>query len=220
MVLERFETHCAEKDTSVIVSIVKEKLVNFNYKIKKPKDEYLDYYTLNVTKDFYHWLIKFHMNLGRTGNLVDVEISRTEPFSISRYLAERRERKQKNRVQTSFFHLFIRFWWLYILGSFVGSIVLSFWPGTTDPISITGYVLMGILGSVLLVYFVNILFIRYQRKHVGERAEMLKMQLMSIIESVDGLSTKSSILCWSCYKEVIPEKRKCPNCNVELVKLE
>ncbi|MHA1198861.1 MAG: hypothetical protein ACTSQF_05865 [Candidatus Heimdallarchaeaceae archaeon] len=218
MVLERVEIHCAEEDTPTIISTVKENLVKFDYRIKKPRDEYLDHYTFHAAKDLYNWVITFNAKSNRTGNIVEAEISRLEPFSISRVLAKRREKKQKNRVERSFFFLLRRFWWFYIIGGFAGSMVLNFIPGTTAPVSIVGYVLTGVLGSILIFSLANNLFIRYQRKHESDMAEILREQLLSIVESIDGKSPKRSILCWSCYKEVIPKKRKCPNCNVELVK--
>ena len=219
MTLVSFEVRCTEKDISTIILILTTRLNKLHYRIKKKEDDQLGTYSIHIIKNLFHWVVKFEISLVRTGNIVKAEISRKEPLALDKIISKRLIKRQRNNKQKPFYFSIFRFWWIFYIVSFIGSFLLGFIP-TDNPISIIGYILVGILGGFLIFYFGSIYFNQYQRKSELERAELLGMQIKSILESIDEVSLKTTVVCWSCFKEVIPVKRKCPNCKVELVKVE
>ena len=219
MVLGRIEVHCSEQDIQIIMKEVKSKLKELSYKVKKPKEDYLQYQTLRVVKNSYQWLLDFHIKLDRTGNLVNIELTRIEFFSIDKLISNRLKRTNQGNQQRSFFSSIFRFWWLFFIIGFVGSSLLSFLPDTGNPLSTVGYVFLGILGAFLVFYFTSGIVRSYQKKNEIEKAEILTDQLKAILQSLNTGISETTIICWNCFKEIIPVDSRCPECKKELVKI-
>ncbi len=219
MVLGRIEVHCSEQEIQTIMKEVKSKLKELDYKVKKPKEDYLQYQSLRVVKNSYQWLLDFHIKLERTGNLVNIEISRIEFFSIDKLISDRLKRTNRGNQQRSFLGSIFRFWWLFFIISIAGSLLLSFLPDTGNPLTTVGYVLLGVLVVFLVLYFASGMVRSYQKKNEVEKAEILTEQLQAILQSLNAEVSKITIICWNCFKEIIPVDRKCPECKKELVKV-
>ncbi len=222
MTLALVEMHSNEKDINTIIAFIKEHIPYYGYKIRSSKDEFLEHYSLRISKEMYRWVINFDIRLDRTGNLVKAEISRLEPFILDKKIIEQFQRNQnrnQDRPSMSLWSILWRSWWIYLIVSFVGSMILSFFPWVNRSIQNFGYALMGILGFVILVFVAGIFYNRHQRNNELEKVQSLKKDLEQIIESIDDTKPKENIICWSCFVEVLPEKRKCPNCGVDLVKV-
>ncbi len=219
MVLGRIEVHCSEQDIQTIMMEVKSKLKELGYKVKKPKEDYLQYQTLRVIKNSYQWLLDFHIKLDRTGNLVNIEITRIEFFSIDKLISDRLKKANRGNQQRSFFGSIFRFWWLFFIISIVGSILLSFLPDTENSISTVGYVLLGILGAFMIFYFTSGIIRSVQKKNEVEKSDVLTEQLKAILQSVNVGLSETTIICWNCFKEITPVGSRCPECKKELVKI-
>ncbi|MHA1814847.1 MAG: hypothetical protein ACTSX1_02495, partial [Candidatus Heimdallarchaeaceae archaeon] len=219
MVLGRIEVHCVEQDIQTIMNEVKSKLKELDYKIKKPKDEYMQYQSLRVVNNSYQWLLDFHVELDRTGNLVNIEITRIEFFSIDKLISDRLKKTNRGTQQRSFLSSIFRFWWLFFIISMVGSLLLSFLPNIGTPLSTVGYVLIAIFGMFILFYFASGVIRSHQKRNEVEKAEILSEQLKAILQSLNAGVSKTSIICWNCFKEIIPVDNRCPECNKELVKV-
>jgi hypothetical protein len=223
MVLAQIEMHSNEKDINEIIAIIKSQILEYGYKIRSSKDEYLEHYSIRISKDLYRWIINFDIRLDRTGNLVKAEISRLEPFVIDKKIMEffqrERENQSRNTRSQSFWSILWRSWWIYLIASFVGSIILSVFPWVNRSITNVGYTLMGLLGSVIILFVVGIFYNRHQRSNEIEKVQIVKSHLVEIIEGIDDLKPKEKIICWSCFEEILPEKRQCPKCGVNLVKV-
>ena len=211
--------HCTEKDIQTIIQNVKSELRQLNYKVKKPKEDYLQYQTLRVVKNAYQWLVDFHIKLDRTGNLVNVELTRIEFFSIDKFISDKLKRTNQGNQQRSFLGSIFRFWWIYFIISMVGSLLLGFLPSTGSPLSFVGYVLIGVLGLFFIFYLLSRLIRFYQKKYEIEEADILTEQIKGILKSMNVIEGETSIICWNCFQEVIPVDNKCPACNKELVKV-
>ncbi|MCK5141717.1 MAG: hypothetical protein KAQ70_05950 [Candidatus Heimdallarchaeota archaeon] len=219
MVLGRIKVHCSEQDIQIIMKEVKSKLKELSYKVKKPKEDYLQYQTLRVVKNSYQWLLDFHIKLDRTGNLVNIEITRVEFFSIDKIISDRVKRTNQGNQQRSFFRSIFRFWWLFFIISIVGSLLLSFLPNTGNPLTTVGYVLLGILGVFLVFYFASGMIRSYQKKNEIEKANILTEQLKAILQSLNTGISETTIICWNCFKEITPVNSRCPECKKQLVKV-
>lgn len=219
MVLGRIEVHCVEQDIQTIMNEVKSKLKELDYKIKKPKDEYMQYQSLRVVNNSYQWLLDFHVELDRTGNLVNIEITRIEFFSIDKLISDRLKKTNRGTQQRSFLSSIFHFWWLFFIISMVGSLLLSFLPNIGTPLSTVGYVLIAIFGMFILFYFASGIIRSHQKRNEVEKAEILSEQLKAILQSLNAEVSKTSIICWNCFKEIIPVDNRCPECNKELVKV-
>ncbi len=219
MVLGRIEVHCSEQDIQTIMQEVESKLKELDYKVKKPKEDYLQYQTLRVVKNSYQWLLDFHIKLDRTGNLVNIELTRIDFFSIDKFISNRLKRTNQGNRQRSFFGSIFRFWWLFFIIGFVGSSLLSFLPNTGNPLSTVGYVSLGILGIFLVFYFISGIVRSYQKKNEIEKAEILTEQLKAILQSLNKGVSETTIICWNCFKDVTPVNNSCPECKKKLVKI-
>lgn len=219
MVLGRIEVHCVEQDIQTIMKEVKSKLRALDYKIKKPKEDYMQYQSLHVVKNSYQWLLDFHIKLDRTGNLVNIEITRIEFFSIDKIISDRVKRTNQSNQQRTFFGSIFRFWWLFFIISIVGSLLLSFLLNSGNPLSIVGYVLLGILGAFLVFYFTSGLIRSHQKKNEVEKADILTEQIKTILQSLNTGISETTIICWNCFEEIIPVDGRCPECKKQLVKV-
>ena len=219
MVLGLIEVHCSEQDIQTIMKKVKSKLEELGYKVKKPKEDYLQYQNLRVVKNSYQWLLDFHIKLDRTGNLVNIELTRIEFFSLDKLISKRLKRTNQRNQQRSFFGSIFRFWWLIFIIGFVGSSLLSFLPDTGNPLSTVGYVFLGILGVFLAFYFTSGIVRSYHKKNENEKAKILTEQLKAILKSLSAGISETTIICWNCFKEITPIDSRCPECHKELVKI-
>lgn len=220
MVLGRIEFHSLEQDVAVIMDKVKLQLIELGYTIRSPQDQFSEYQTLRISQGFFHWLLDFSIKLSRTGNLVSVEITRQTPFSFDKIIEDRRKRMERRRsqTQTSFLGSIWRFWWLAYILSFVAGIVLSFLP-TNDPFTFLGYALLGVFGLSLILYLLNVIQRSYLKRNEIEKADLLTKQLETIFASLNSETSSEKMICWSCFKEIIPKDHMCPECGVKLIKI-
>lgn len=219
MVLGRLEVHCNLHDIQQIIREVKSELNKIGYKIKNSNDSLIQYQSLRIAKDNYQWILDFHMKLERTGNLVHIEITRKEFFSIDKFIADRMKHINQSGQQRTFLGSLFRFWWIFIIISFVGSLLISFLPDSSSPISMIGYFLLSVLGIFVIFYFVSGFIRSKQKKKEGEKADILTEQLKHILQSLNSDLSDTKIICWNCFSEIIPDNNKCPKCNKDIIKI-
>ena len=191
MTTESFEVRFRDKDLLTIISILETKITELDYKVKKAEEESLEYYSLYLSKNLFYWIVKLAFKQDRVGDLVIVEISRKIILDLDKIILEILETKQRNKSRKPFWSSFMRYWWLYYSTILSGSILLSFIPNG-NPISIVGYVLVGLLSGFLIMYYGRDYFHIYQRRHELEHIELLGMQVKHILESIENTSVKQT----------------------------
>lgn len=224
MSLRTVEVHCSESKVENLLKNIVTYLKKNGYSVQVIESENREKPKIFVKKRFYSWEMIIELKKDRTGNKCMVKIFNVERFSIDE-LIEKGRRKIESQQRDgggSIWSMFWRMRWIALIFGSITFVILGLLYLIFRSYEAIALGFAGLIMIFLIYYFGSNLFSDYIRKNQDEKGKELISIIHKMVQDESEKIEKQNeeIVCWNCYKEVVPRKRKCPNCGVKLIPVE
>ncbi len=224
MSLRTVEVHCSESKIENLLKNIVIYLRQNGYSVKVLESENRDKPKISVQKGFYSWEMIVELKKDRTGNKCMVKIFNIERFSLDEIIEKGRRKieSQQRAGGGSIWNMFWRMRWIALIFGSITLVILGILYLIFRSYEAIALGFAGLIIIFLIYYFGSNLLSDFIRKNQDEKSEELITIIHEMVQDESEKIEKQNeeIVCWNCYKEVVPKKRKCPNCGVMIVPVE